>query len=401
MDKKELGGKIKELRKSKGWTQQELADRMNFDRTTISKWESGANQLGFPELRALGRLFDEDLSEYMLGSEERKGESYVLLKNVVVKNENAAKSVEYFGEKETFAGFSAFMEETLHYSDACRFAPESELTYCRNPEGDIENDWSMRNTFKAFVHMQTGAIVAIRDYGMYAPEPGDFLFRTEYVPIGLPDYPIRREALIEYAEEARGIFRKETESIKEAYRGKQILLLYDHMAGNDYKAWSLLENKPMYVYDYKDYRKNVFVSEIDSYTEADIKKSDRYIVVTPSREFVDALGLNLDLFIISHKLAWECWEARPEKEDKISQYLDDEDMRSSYVIALYLINTSRRIYVSEMQEVIYYLERRVYALEKLVLLGAPGIIIKNEYEFLRKQMKITYSRIKELEEGNR
>ena len=330
MDKKELGRKIKELRKSKGWTQQELADRMNFDRTTISKWESGANQLGFPELRALGRLFDMDLSEYLLDSEERKGESYVLLKNVVVKNEDAAKSVEYFGEKETFAGFSAFMEETLHYSDACRFAPESEPTYCRKWEDDRANDWDMRNTFKAFVHMQTGDIVAIRDYGMYAPESGDFLFRTEYVPIGLPDYPIRRDALPEMAEKARGIFQKETESIKEAYRGKHILLLYEHIAENDYKAWSLRENKPMYVYDYKDYRKNVFVSEIDSYTEADIKKSDRYIVVTPSMGFIDALGLNLDLFTISHKHIWDAWETQPEKEDRFSQRFADPQKRINY-----------------------------------------------------------------------
>lgn len=53
-------------------------------------------------------------------------------------------------------------------------------------------------------------------YGMYAPEPGDFLFSTEYVPIGLLAYTIGRDSLMEYAVKVRGIFQNEIKSIKES-----------------------------------------------------------------------------------------------------------------------------------------------------------------------------------------
>lgn len=37
-----IGEKIKEYRVKKGLTQQELADELGYERSTIAKWESGA-----------------------------------------------------------------------------------------------------------------------------------------------------------------------------------------------------------------------------------------------------------------------------------------------------------------------------------------------------------------------
>ena len=51
----ELNEKLQMLRKKKGLTQQELADRLYVSRTTVSKWESGE---ALPELTKLPELGD-------------------------------------------------------------------------------------------------------------------------------------------------------------------------------------------------------------------------------------------------------------------------------------------------------------------------------------------------------
>ena len=43
----EFNQKLQELRKQKGITQEELAERLYVTRTAVSKWESGLPQPGF------------------------------------------------------------------------------------------------------------------------------------------------------------------------------------------------------------------------------------------------------------------------------------------------------------------------------------------------------------------
>lgn len=50
-----LGDKIKVFRKSKGFTQEELAIRLNIVRQTVSKWEKG---ISVPDAETLKRLAD-------------------------------------------------------------------------------------------------------------------------------------------------------------------------------------------------------------------------------------------------------------------------------------------------------------------------------------------------------
>ena len=55
MDNERTGKLIAELRKEKGFTQQQLADQLNLSNKTISKWESGA---GSPDISILTELAD-------------------------------------------------------------------------------------------------------------------------------------------------------------------------------------------------------------------------------------------------------------------------------------------------------------------------------------------------------
>ncbi len=67
MNKKTIGGFIAALRKARGMTQQEVADRLNLSNKTIRKWERGD---GYPEITiipALAELFEVTGDEILRG----------------------------------------------------------------------------------------------------------------------------------------------------------------------------------------------------------------------------------------------------------------------------------------------------------------------------------------------
>ena len=52
-----LGERLKNARESRGWTQDQLADRINVTRYTISNWERDVSEPCFHELQQLSALF--------------------------------------------------------------------------------------------------------------------------------------------------------------------------------------------------------------------------------------------------------------------------------------------------------------------------------------------------------
>lgn len=93
-----LSDNIKSLRKNKGYTQEELAARINVVRQTVSKWEKG---LSVPDAEALQRLADVlevDIKE-LLGSSivsEQKNDEVVeqlarINEQLVIKNRRAQR----------------------------------------------------------------------------------------------------------------------------------------------------------------------------------------------------------------------------------------------------------------------------------------------------------------------
>ena len=60
--------RIKALREARGWTQAELARRMNMTRTGINSWEQGLSMLSPPSLVDLAKLFSVS-TDYLLGVE--------------------------------------------------------------------------------------------------------------------------------------------------------------------------------------------------------------------------------------------------------------------------------------------------------------------------------------------
>jgi len=63
-----LSDKIMMLRKKKGWSQEELAEKLSISRQSVSKWESGASIPDIDKILMLSRLFEVS-TDYLLKEE--------------------------------------------------------------------------------------------------------------------------------------------------------------------------------------------------------------------------------------------------------------------------------------------------------------------------------------------
>ncbi|MGZ0087205.1 helix-turn-helix domain-containing protein [Caldibacillus thermoamylovorans] len=68
-----LGETLKQLRKQRRWTQEQLAEQLNVSRSQISKWEHGSLLPDVQSLEKLCRLFGVS-ADFLLGSEARRRE---------------------------------------------------------------------------------------------------------------------------------------------------------------------------------------------------------------------------------------------------------------------------------------------------------------------------------------
>ena len=69
MLKMEFNNKLYDLRKKKGFSQEELANRLNVSRQTVSKWEVGDSTPDMEKLVAMSDLFGVSLDELVLDKE--------------------------------------------------------------------------------------------------------------------------------------------------------------------------------------------------------------------------------------------------------------------------------------------------------------------------------------------
>ena len=68
MDKsllKKLAKRVKELRKLKNWTQDELSFRAEIARSTLGNLETAQNDITFTKLNKIAKAFELSLSEFL------------------------------------------------------------------------------------------------------------------------------------------------------------------------------------------------------------------------------------------------------------------------------------------------------------------------------------------------
>ncbi len=84
MDQQKIGAFLKELRKEKSITQEQLADEMRVSRRTVSRWETGSNMPDLDILIDLSEYYNVDLKDILNG--QRKSEDMDKeLKDTVLK----------------------------------------------------------------------------------------------------------------------------------------------------------------------------------------------------------------------------------------------------------------------------------------------------------------------------
>ena len=84
MDLVKIGDFLKQLRKEKGLTQEELAEKMGVARRTVSRWETGNNMPDLDILIELSDLYETDLREILSG-ERKSGKMNEEMKETVEK----------------------------------------------------------------------------------------------------------------------------------------------------------------------------------------------------------------------------------------------------------------------------------------------------------------------------
>ena len=91
--------KLTELRKQRGWSQEELGERLGVTRQTVSKWELGSTTPEMEKLAAMGELFGITLDELVRGGESYTVTGDVPEQKVVVVKRSRFVNGEFKSEK--------------------------------------------------------------------------------------------------------------------------------------------------------------------------------------------------------------------------------------------------------------------------------------------------------------
>lgn len=88
-----LADKIARLRKKNGWSQEELAEKMNVSRQAVSKWESAQTVSDLEKILMLGNLFGVT-TDYLL-KDEMENEEFSAGEEITVRRLTLAEANEY------------------------------------------------------------------------------------------------------------------------------------------------------------------------------------------------------------------------------------------------------------------------------------------------------------------
>ena len=347
----ELAHNIRAARQRAGYSRTELAEEIHLSKDAIAKYEQGKRIPALPELLSLATILHVELNDLL---KPKKGDDRMILEGLSIANSDAKDPIIYVGLEE------------------------------------IVSAWDERHTFRILIHRDTKELVALEDFGRYQATLVDFLFRTRYVPL-YTHQPERAEVLTARATRTLALFEAE---LLLCARFEKPLFLVEYLGTNNYRAWSLEENKFIYVYDYKEYRKAFRISEITIESLDEIKTGAGYTVCPPSKDLLDAISsydTDLDPVIWSRKMSWDQWEPRPEKVIRplwAKQYTD------LYEDAVRLINLSRTTDCGYDKE-FSLLESRVARFERADELKAPDSILDSAAGLVQKSVNTIKVALKE------
>lgn len=84
MDQEKIGKFIAECRKDKGMTQESLAEKLDVNVKSISRWENGKNMPDYSVIENLCHTLDINVNELLNGEKENINTSEITLKNIEI-----------------------------------------------------------------------------------------------------------------------------------------------------------------------------------------------------------------------------------------------------------------------------------------------------------------------------
>lgn len=94
-----LADKIIRLRRKNGWSQEELAEKMNVSRQAVSKWESAQTVPDLEKILMLGALFGVT-TDYLL-KDELESEEFTSGEDSAIRRLTLAEANEYLALRKT------------------------------------------------------------------------------------------------------------------------------------------------------------------------------------------------------------------------------------------------------------------------------------------------------------
>ncbi len=185
-------------------------------------------------------------------------------------------------EADVYEGYHAVCKAWEEYYKTCDTILSS--------EDEDRFEWTYHNHYAILINPITRNVYGIRDYGRYSLDAEDNLFRTPYIPMRT-DQPETSQELAEHVDRLISLYQKEI-SLMYRMSSKPLFLIEYADGGSNFRAWSLAEHKPLYVYGYEGYHDYFFIADNEY---SDIEENVGYTILPPSHDLAKELGLRFAL----------------------------------------------------------------------------------------------------------
>ena len=167
MDQQKIGAFLKDLRKERNITQEQLADKMMVSRRTVSRWETGSNMPDLDILIDISEYYNVDLKEILNGERKEKNMDTetkdTIMKVAEYSNDEKEKMMKRFHMtgKRVSTAFSMAGTSVPEFIRECRLEHARQLIVERPDMTLVEIA-----TASGFVHASTFTVDFKNKYGV-------------------------------------------------------------------------------------------------------------------------------------------------------------------------------------------------------------------------------------------
>ena len=336
---------IRQKMKEKNITQEKLANELNCTQGMLSKMIKGVREgksIIYSEhgKAVFRRLLDIELDTIGEIEETKytvRKPSESLKKFIGFFESHAFITDRNMPEVQFFEGFEEVFNAVKYYTDD--FIERFELSYDagRNP---------MDYTDGLYIYFAADNVFCVRNVGRVDRLwEMDLFDDSDYIPFNNDcNLEIRSVNHLKALQKNALILKDELTGRIPA--GDSVVLL-ERIYSNTYNGLLYKKGKKIGKVQIDNYKKGMNPVIVAKYRNREILIPEDNMVF-PDKDFIEFCGLNLDLFLATHKMAWDKWFYQEDLE------IEDIDLpekeKNIYTLAVKTINNSRRAYIGKDDE---------------------------------------------------